>query len=152
MPRTLLFLAALLPLLGGWSCDSLGPERDDLERARARWEATRPANYQYAVERLCFCYPVGAARVTVEWDEVTSVVFLEEAPEGFEPSADLYPSVDGLFDILEDAVESGAHSISVTYDPETGVPVEFFIDYSENIADEELGMRVTEPVTEWPVP
>ncbi len=52
-----------------------------------------------------------------------------------------------MFDVLEDAIARDAHSISATYDPDTGVPVEFFIDYQENVADEELGMRVTEPVT-----
>ncbi|MDZ7778429.1 MAG: DUF6174 domain-containing protein [Gemmatimonadota bacterium] len=44
-------------------------------------------------------------------------------------------------------LERDAHSISATYDPETGVPIDFFIDYEENVDDEELGMRVTEPVT-----
>jgi hypothetical protein len=38
----------------------------------------------------------------------------------------------------------------VTYDVETGVPIEFWIDYAENIADEELGFRVTESVASLP--
>ena len=36
----------------------------------------------------------------------------------------------------------------VTYDPESGVPLDVFIDYAENIADEELGFTVQVP----PVP
>ncbi|MEX2473402.1 MAG: DUF6174 domain-containing protein [Gemmatimonadota bacterium] len=136
----------LLSLLAT-SCDSLGPERSELERARALWEATGPSDYSYAVERLCFCGYTGPARVTVEDGEVVSVVSLTEQQPPIEPSEDLFPSVDGLFDILEDAMARDAHSITATYDPETGVPVEFFIDYQEFTVDEELGMRVTEGVT-----
>lgn len=136
----------LLSLLAT-SCDSLGPERSELERARALWEATGPSDYSYAVERLCFCGYTGPARVTVEDGEVVSVVSLTEQQLPIEPSEDLFPSVDGLFDILEDAMARDVHSITATYDPETGVPVEFFIDYQEFTVDEELGMRVTEGVT-----
>jgi len=129
--------------------DHLGPQRTDLERNRERWEATRPDRYVYAVERLCFCLMRGPARVTVENDEVVSVL-LVDPEEGASPSQageGLFPDVDGLFDILEDALERDAHGIEVTYDPATGAPLEFFIDYLENAIDEELGMRVTEPVT-----
>jgi hypothetical protein len=79
---------------------------------------------------------------------VVDVELLSTERPAFEPElAELFPDVDGLFDILEDAFQRGAHSIEATYDPETGVPVEFFIDYIENAIDEELEMRVTEPVT-----
>jgi hypothetical protein len=58
--------------------------------------------------------------------------------------------VEGLFDILRDAIVRDAHVIEVTYDVETGVPIKFWIDYAENIADEELGFRVTESVASLP--
>jgi hypothetical protein len=54
--------------------------------------------------------------------------------------------VDGLFDVLRDAMNEGAHEIRVTYNPANGVPIDFWIDYSENTADEELGFIVTESV------
>lgn len=144
--RLALSALGFLTLLAA-SCDSLGPERSELERARALWEASGPSDYVYAVERLCFCGYRGPARVTVEGGAVVSVVDLAEDEPPIEPTEELFPSVDGLFDILEDAIARDAHSISATYDPDTGVPVEFFIDYQENVADEELGMQVTEPVT-----
>jgi hypothetical protein len=37
-----------------------------------------------------------------------------------------------------------AHEVQVSYDPELGYPTDFSIDYEEQVADEELGMRVTE--------
>jgi hypothetical protein len=60
--------------------------------------------------------------------------------------AEAFPAVDGLFTILRDAYEEESDDVSVTYEPVTGVPVEFFIDYLEMAADEEPGMAVTEDV------
>lgn len=37
-----------------------------------------------------------------------------------------------------------AFRIEVTYDPDTGMPLDFFIDCEENVAEEELGFRVNE--------
>lgn len=141
-------LGFLIPTLVALSaCDTLGPVRSDLERARIRWEATGPSDYSYAIRRLCFCAYTGPARVTVENGVVVSVVPLGDEEPPFELDAELFPGVDGLFDILEDAVARDAHSITATYDSVTGVPSAFFIDYEEFIADEELGMEVVEPVT-----
>lgn len=142
----ILLAAPCALLLSACASSGVGPEVADLAEARQRWEAEGPASYVYAVERLCFCLGRGPARVTVEDGEVVSVEAVE--PEDhFEPTAELFPSVDGLFEILADAIARDAYSIRATYDPETGVPTEFFIDYDQSIADEELGMRVTEPVT-----
>lgn len=141
---TLVFVAASLTLS---ACDGIAPERDELARNRALWEATGPGSYEYAVERLCFCGSRGPARVTVENGIVSSVVPVSDDDPSLDLTPELFPGVDGLFDILENAVARDAYSIEVTYDPDSGVPLEFFIDYEENIVDEELGMRVTEPVT-----
>jgi hypothetical protein len=130
-----------------YGCDAVGPELSDLERARARWESRGLSDYTYAIRRLCFCSYVGPVRVTVENGAVVSLTPVGGEEPPFELTAELFPGVEGLFDILQEAVGRDAHSITVTYDPETGVPLEFFIDYDEFIADEELGMEVTESVT-----
>jgi hypothetical protein len=134
--------------LAACSDSSFGPELRELDQNRAKWEAAAPASYVYAVERLCFCGYFGAARVTVENGVAVSAVWVDPEGQPVEPTTDLFPSVDGLFDILEDAFARNAHSVEVTYDPVTGAPTEFQIDYIEHAIDEELGMRITEPVTE----
>lgn len=144
-----LLLAAALPL-AACSDSGFGPQVRELEQNRAKWEASGPADYVYAVERLCFCGFFGAARVTVENGEAVSAVWVDPEGQSVAPTTDLFPSVDGLFDILEDAFARNAHSIDVTYDSTTGVPTAFQIDYLEFVADDELGMRITEPVTELP--
>lgn len=147
MKLTHLMLAAVLPL-AACADSGFGPQLWELEHNRAKWEASGPASYVYAVERRCYCAFFGAARVTVENGEAVSAVWVDPEGQSVAPTIDLFPSVHGLFDILEDAFARNAHSIEVTYDTTTGVPTEFQIDYIELAIDEELGMRITEPVTE----
>jgi hypothetical protein len=76
--------------------------------------------------------------VAVEWTYVDT-----ESP--LPPSArPRFPTVGGLFDILRAAYAEDAHDVDVSYDPDFGYPTELSIDYDEQVADEELGMRVTE--------
>ena len=57
---------------------------------------------------------------------------------------DLFPAVIGLFDLIEQAIEAAAFRIEVTYDPATGLPLDVFIDYDQQLADDELGFSVVE--------
>jgi len=147
----LLGVGAALLAAGSTACSDLGTDVmgriQELADHRQLWQATRPAAYVYAVERLCFCALAGPVRVTVSDGAVTERVYVESGELVPEQQGDLYPTVDGLFDLLANAMGTGAHEVTVTYDEATGVPTDFWIDYQENVADEELGMRVTEPVS-----
>ncbi|MEQ1854858.1 MAG: DUF6174 domain-containing protein [Longimicrobiales bacterium] len=144
-------LVLLVVCAGLGGCSDLGfgaRTLTDLEEAARTWERTRPSSYVYAVERLCFC-PVeyrGPVRVRVQGDSVVERVFVDTGDPVPSAYADVFPPVEGLFEILSDAYEGDAHEIRVTYDSATGVPLDFWIDYMEMAADEELGMRVTEGV------
>jgi hypothetical protein len=119
-----------------------------LEEARFTWDTVRPDAYVFAIERMCFC-PVdylGPVRLRVVGDSVAERVYVDSGDPVPASHADAFPTVDGLFDILAAAYEQDAHDVRVTYDPQTGVPLDFWIDYSQMIADEELGFEVTEPV------
>jgi hypothetical protein len=143
------FLIVACSVLAGCS-DPFGVRTlTELERARRRWEAWRPETYAYAVERLCFCGSKyrGPARVHVRGDSVMARVYVDSGEPVSATFAGAFPSVEGLFEILVDAYERHAHAVRVTYDPESGVPVDFWIDYQEMAADEETGVRVTESVT-----
>lgn len=141
---TALILVVLVPLAG---CGDFGIETDrlrEIDRNRALWESQGLATYVYAVERLCFCGLAGPVRVTVENEVATTRVFVMSGDTVPAEQAEWYPTVDGLFALLFDAARRNAHDIEVVYDPATGVPLDIFIDYAQNVADEELGFRVTE--------
>ena len=145
--RTLLVLATLSVSA---ACSDLGPEtpqQDELQEAKERWQSLRPARYVYTVERLCFCPEDarGAVRVTVDGETIVSQLY--DDGRAVEASAvEWFPSVDGLFEVLREAFDGGAHEVRVSYDPQLGVPVDFWIDYSQNTIDEELGFVVTDAV------
>jgi len=144
--RVVAAAALLAPALssGCASSDPLDDPRSELETNRARWVADRPTAYSYTLERLCFCGPEarGPVVVTVQGASVTERVYVGSDEPVAPALEDLYPSVDGLFEVLEEAMDRDAHRIEVTYDVGTGIPLDIWVDYAENVADEELGFAV----------
>lgn len=117
---------------------------DDLALARARWEAAALADYDLEMTRLCFCAFVGDVRVEVRGGVRTAVVVVgEEAVQpldsGLEP---YYPTVEGLFEIVEQALADEVAELRVTYHPALGYPVELWVDTSLAVSDEEFGYDV----------
>lgn len=146
--RRLLLLAALGAAAAGVACSDLGPGGDDLlgdvADQRRAWESWRPQAYVYEVERLCFCgvEARGPVRVHVVAERVVAQEYVDGGGALAQDASTWFPDVDGLFDILEDAVRRDAHQVQVTWDPVSGAPLDFWIDYDVNVADEELGYRI----------
>jgi hypothetical protein len=131
--------------LGG--CDPFGLSRGgegELEANRKRWASLALTSYEYVLARSCFCPPafLGPVLVRVEDSVVTERSFVEVIEPDPGAPGESFPSVAGLFDIIADAYERDAHVVEVTYDPETGVPLDIYVDYEQNVADEELGLTV----------
>ena len=146
MTRLLVSLACLCAT----ACSDVGfgvRSLTELEAAEERWDRFGPDSYVYALSRICFCpleytMPV---RVRVEQDVAVDWIFVatgEPVPESMEH---LFPPIDGLFEILRRAYAEDADEVQVSYHPTLGYPTDFGIDYDEQVADEELGIEVTEP-------
>ena len=131
------------------ACSDLGPKGpvDELEEAQELWRSQRPLRYVYTIQRQCFCGEDarGPVRVTVDGETVASQLYGDGRPVNA-AAVGWFPSVDGLFAVLLEAFAEDAHEIRVTYDPQLSVPIDFWIDYSQNTIDEELGFIVTEAV------
>jgi len=117
---------------------------DSFEEARDRWEARAVDHYSFVLRPLCFCIFTGPALVTVEGGEIVSVMDGETGEPIEDDRLVLMRTIDELFTLLDDAWKEDAHRVQVEYDPEYGYPADLWIDYSENVADEELGYQVTE--------
>jgi len=145
MKRLVFLLAG--PWLAG--CSDLGFDVDslrELEQAQARWERSAiPPNYLYAVERICYCpaESIGPVWVFVARREAQTWTYVEGGMPVPPSLQRLFPTVEGAFAILREAYAGHAYQVRVTFDPHLGYPTEFWIDYDERMADEELGMRVT---------
>lgn len=150
--KPLAALAVLVVLaLGG--CASLLPQRHDevqreLNRQRALWRSQGLASYEYVVRRVCFCPPpiVNPVRVRVRDGQVTTRAYTDSGEAPDPQQARLWPTVEGLFDLVQDAIDRDAHSISVDYHPQLGYPVRAHLDYHVNMADEEQGFTAGELV------
>lgn len=130
-------------------CLTTGPE-DDLARDvafyRDLWESTGPASYTFVLRRTCFCGPpvIEPVRLTVGPSGIESAEFVDIDEPILPEFVDTWPDIDGLFDVIEDALERDAERIDVTWNTAVGYPAEIYIDYAEFIADEEQGYVVLE--------
>lgn len=129
-----------------WGCgDSLAP-RFELERARDRWAAMRPPAYSFVIARWCFCLPEMTGPVVVEVTDDGSVSrwFVDPQLAGADPSGTLFPTVEGLFAVVEQALARDAHRLEVTYDANLGHPIQIHIDYGELVVDDEVSYIISE--------
>lgn len=118
--------------------------RSELRVQRARWAAQRIEDYQLTFSRSCFCAPEGAGLVVLDvldGEPVEWLYFLSGDPVPPEWQA-VFPTVDGLFDFLEDAIDRGAETIDVIFDAELGLPTTLRVDYRRAVADEEIAYEV----------
>jgi hypothetical protein len=118
--------------------------RAELAVQRERWSAQHIVDYQLTLSRSCFCAPEGAGLVVLtvlDGQPVEWLYFLSGDPVATEWQA-VFPTVDGLFDFLEEAIDRGADTIDVTFDPELGLPTSVRVDYRLGLADEEIAYEL----------
>lgn len=129
------------------ACTVLGPdayagERERLSDARRLWRAQGWDSYAFRLQRLCFCAGgTDPAEVTVINGRRVSVTVVQTGEPVPEAWAQYYLTIDELFDFIEDAIDTEAHEITVSYERELGYPVSVRIDYIENAIDEEMAFE-----------
>lgn len=120
--------------------------QDAPESPQALWEAQELENYRYTLQVSCFCLREVTRPVVIEVRDgaVANITYADDGsaadPTLFEP----YDSIDDLFTIINDAEAQDPARLDVTYAEETGVPLSVNIDISEQMADEELYLTVTD--------
>lgn len=117
---------------------------DDFRRNRERWDARQPARYEFFLERgACECPAEWTTPLKVEVHDrqIRSVTNLLD---GREVSATEHraPSIDDLFDQIQSALDRGAHSVEVTYDPRLGHPTSVLIDEDPQMVDDQLSLTI----------
>jgi hypothetical protein len=125
---------------------STRPANSNLQRLRVNerlWNSQNITSYRYTLTRSCFCAPDARGPVVVEVRNgetvsVTSVATGQPVdPELFKQ----YDTVPELFNVIKDAINRKASSLTVEYS-KLGYPTQINIDYSAQIADEELYLTV----------
>lgn len=133
------------PLVTALACSDGVSPTSDLLRNRARWAKAGVTTYQLVVSRSCECLPEAQGPVTLS--VVNGVVQSRAYTIGGGPVPeelhDVFPAVPGLFDMIEQAIGLDPAHIRVSYDATLGYPSSIFVDFSEQVADEELSYSAT---------
>ena len=130
---TLIFMLA--------ACSAGGSE---LSRNQQKWQDANITHYNFELNISCFCAFRDQMPLTVEVQDNqivhmaavdgTLVLDTDQNYEFYAPHA----TIDLLFDELEAAYNESADSVTVTYDATYGFPTEIAIDFSQEMADEEM--------------
>jgi len=136
-------VAAPLLLLALASCGdgySTAPGLRALAQARERWARTAPAAYQITVSRGCYCL-LDATRpviVVVRDGQVESRRYEDTGVAVVAELAGYYPTVEGMFDLIEAAIARGAVQVEASFDATRGFPIEIALDESATMVDDDL--------------
>lgn len=126
--------------------DNSSQVRAEFEANKQKWLDNRPQNYNYTLERSGFISPDARAPVnlTVNGDRVIGAGFVSpgQTTNGIPVPEFNQLTVDDLFNTVENAINSGATEVRVTYDETLGHPTSIFIDQDRRIADEEVFLNI----------
>ncbi|MUG98791.1 hypothetical protein F7734_43470 [Scytonema sp. UIC 10036] len=116
-----------------------------LQFNRNRWNEQNIVNYRYTFSNGCFCIPDARGPVVIEVrnGQTTSITSVETGqpvtnPEFFQQ----YNTIPKLFNVIQDAINRKAESLNVEYNAKLGYPTQINIDYSAQIADEEVFLTI----------
>ena len=113
---------------------------------KALWEAQELASYRYTLQVGCFCLVEMTRPVVIEVRDgaVASVTYADDGSAADPMLFEQYDSVEDLFAVIGEAEAQNPARLDVTYDEALGVPLSVDIDISEQMADEELTLTVSE--------
>ena len=112
----------------------------------AKWQNAGIADYDYTFQKTCFCLAgaTESVRISVRESEIRSVATVSE---GSELEADVFSSfytVEELFELIRQAIDSQAVRLEVSYDEVLGYPTFIDIDFDFAVADDEITIEAGE--------
>jgi len=120
-----------------------GDVKETLHREnQEKWNSINSKNYTFELTKSCFCPQEEVKEIMVENGNLVSAKFIPSNTKiDLSKRGDIY-SLDGFFGLIQDAFDSKASKVTVTYDETKGYPTDIYIDQNEMIADEEISYHV----------
>ncbi len=142
-------LLVLLPLLVGCVIFSSIEEdvQGELDVNRALWDAAAIHDYSMSFQRLClfcsveFLIPV---RITVRGDTIYEVTDLDTEAPVEEPAPGAFLTIDGVFNVIQGAIDKNAAEIDVRYNSMLGYPTDVIIDLSRSLFNDDAQFQIRE--------
>jgi len=121
-----------------------------LMESRAAWNRIGAVRYRMLERISCYCLFDHPHLVAIEVldNQIVSIRDVWTGAAVTAPPPNAYRTVDGVFSLIEEAIDSGAERVSVKYDMYVGAPIETYIDYDTAVVDEEMGFRLSD-MTIW---
>jgi hypothetical protein len=115
-------------------------EQTQLQSARRLWRSQGLNDYTYTFSRSCFCVTEyrEPATITVRAGAIVSAT---SVANGRARDLAWYHTVEGLFDLIQTAIDEDAATLRVEYDSTRGYVTSAYIDIDERMADEELSFQ-----------
>jgi hypothetical protein len=116
-------LVAGIPLGIGACKNAAGPE-DSLNEARALWAQTGPSNYTMTIQVSCECgsEQSGPVVISVRNGVVESRRYVSSGSLVDSRYEARFPSIDGLFELVEKGIRENWSPRDAQYDSDTGYP------------------------------
>jgi len=135
--KKLLFLFCL-SFLG---CKTVEP-LDDATANLNLWNEKKVENYSFSFKRICFCPVeyVGPQQVVVQNGKVVTV---NGAAYNSSLRYGVIPTIPELLLTIKSHIDKKPIRQTLNFNPTYGYPTSVFFDFSEMMADDELGYEVT---------
>jgi hypothetical protein len=124
--------------------------QQQLDANRQKWDSLGISDYSFTLQRSCFCTPESTRPINIQvrGDSVTSATYADTGeliPDDRQTNKQsIYNmNADGVFNLIEQGIKSGAAQVDAKYDPQYGLPTSIYIDQNQQIADEEVGYTVS---------
>lgn len=143
--KKLLFLFLALVLA---ACSAAAP-KSDLELNQQKWQDANIKHYRFQLNIGCFCAYRDQMPLTVEVKDgqIMSMINANgDVVTDTDPAAAFmmtYATIDNIFAVLNTEEVKNADQATVSYDPTYGFPVDVSVDYSQQMADEELYLNLS---------
>ncbi len=124
--------------------------QQQLDANRKKWNSLDIQDYSFTLQRNCFCRGDAIRPINIEVRDGSV------AKATYADTGELLPddrktnkqsvynlNADGVFNLVEQGIKSGAAKVDVRYDKQYGLPTSIYIDQSFQIADEEMGYTIS---------
>jgi hypothetical protein len=138
-------IATTLPQPTGLSQDELDRLQAELNANIEKWRQAGLSNYTFEFRVNCFCPTSITAPVRInvrDTNTIESVSYVETGDPVTE-YLDLYLTVGGMFNTIQEAIDMRVANLTASYDPELGYPTNVFVDRDFMMADEERGFAAS---------
>ena len=142
--RNLIFLNFLMCLTG---CVKSNPDliqtiKGDPASQLALWKEKRISNYEMTMKISCYCLQgrVGPHQIVIENDTIKTVNNLPYDSTKTGPIL----TINELFDFIIISLAKNSHQHSLDFNAIFHYPQKIYFDFSDQIADEEVGYEITD--------